>query len=40
MFVGYAVDHASDVYKFIHQKTQHVILSTDVRWMNIMWKYT
>ena len=38
MFVGYANDHACDVHRFIHLKTQHVILSRDERWMNIMWK--
>ena len=38
MFVGYANDHTGDVYRFIHLKTQHVILSRDARWMNIMWK--
>ena len=38
MFVGYADDHIHDVYRFIHLKTQHVILSSDARWMNIMWK--
>ena len=38
MFVGYAEDHAGDVYRFIHLKTQHVLLSRDARWMNIMWK--
>ena len=38
MFVGYADDHIRDVYRFIHLKTQHVILSRDARWMNIMWK--
>ena len=27
MFVGYAEDHTGDVYRFIHPKTQHVILS-------------
>ena len=26
-FVGYADDHTGDVYRFIHLKTQHVILS-------------
>ena len=35
MFVGYADD---DVYRFIHLKAQHVILSRDARWMNIMWR--
>ena len=38
MFVGYADDHTGDVYRFIHQKTQRVILSRDARWMNIMWE--
>ena len=38
MFVGYAEDHTGDVCRFIHLKTQHVILSRDARWMNIMWK--
>ena len=38
MFVGYADDHTGDVYRFLHLKTQHVILSRDARWMNIMWK--
>ena len=38
MFVGHAEDHTGDVYRFIHLKTQHVILSKDARWMNIMWK--
>ena len=38
MFVGYADDPTDDVYRFIHLKTQHVILSRDARWMNIMWK--
>ena len=37
MFVGSADDHTGDVYRFIHLKTQHVILSKDARWMNIMW---
>ena len=38
MFVGHTDDHSGDVYRFIHVKTQHVILSRDARWMNIMWK--
>ena len=38
MFVGCAEDHAGDVYRFIHLKTQHVLFSRDARWMNIMWK--
>ena len=38
MFMGYAEDHTGDVYRFIHLKTQHVILSRDPRRMKIMWK--
>ena len=38
IFVGYADDHTGDVYKFIHLKTQHVILSQDAQFLNIMWK--
>ena len=38
MFVEYEEDHTGDVYRFIHLNTQHVILSRDARWMNIMWK--
>ena len=38
MFVGYANDHTGNVYRYIHLKTQQVILSRDARWMNIMWK--
>ena len=30
--------HTGDVYRFIPLETQHVILSRDARWMNIMWK--
>ena len=38
MFVSYAEDHAGNIYRFIHLKTQHVLLGRDARWMNIMWK--
>ena len=38
MLVGYAEDYTGDVYRFIHLKTQHVVLSRDARWMNIIWK--
>ena len=37
MFVGYAEDHTCDVYRFIHLKTQHIILRRDARWINIIW---
>ena len=36
MFVGYVDDHRGDLYRFIHIKTGQIILSRDVRWLNIM----
>ena len=38
MFVGYADDHTEDVYRFLHIKTGQLVLSRDVKWLNIMWK--
>ena len=38
MFVGYAEDHAKDVYRFFNIHTRRIILSRDVRWLNIIWK--
>ena len=38
MFVGYADDHAGDLYRLIHIKTEQIILRRDVRWLNIIWK--
>ena len=38
MFVGYADDHTKDVYRFLSIHTKRIILSRDVRWLNIMWK--
>ena len=38
MFVGYAEDHTKDVYRFLNIHTKRIILSTDVRWLNIIWK--
>ena len=38
MFVGYADDHTKDVYRFLNIHTRRIILSRDVRWLNIMWK--
>ena len=35
MFVGYADDHTKDVYRFLNRR---IILSRDVRWLNIIWK--
>ena len=38
MFVGYADDHTKDVYRFLNIHTKRIILSRDVRWLNIRWK--
>ena len=38
MFVGYADDHTKDVYRFLNIQTRRIILSRDVRWLNIIWK--
>ena len=38
MFVGYADDYTKDVYRFLNIRTKRIILSRDVRWLNIMWK--
>ena len=39
MFVGYAEDHAGDVYRFLNIHTKRIIMSIDVRWLNIIWKH-
>ena len=38
MFVGYAEDHAGDVYRFPNIHTRRIIMSRDMRWLNIIWK--
>ena len=38
MFVGYADDHTKDVYRFLNIHMRRIILSRDVRWLNIIWK--
>ena len=38
MFVGYADAHTKDVYRFLNIHTRRIILSRDVRWLNIIWK--
>ena len=38
IFVGYADDHTKDVYRFLNIHTKRIILSRDVRWLNIIWK--
>ena len=39
MFVGYADDHSRDVYRFLNIHTKRLIMSRDVRWLNIIWKH-
>ena len=39
MFVGYADDHARDVYRFINMQSKKVILSRDTQWLNLFWKH-
>ena len=39
MFVGYAEDHAGDVYRFLNIHTKRIIMSRDVRWLNLIWKH-
>ena len=38
MFVGYAEDHTKDVYRFLNIHRRRIVLSRDVRWLNIIWK--
>ena len=38
IFVDYADDHTKDVYRFLNIHTKRIILSRDVRWLNIIWK--
>ena len=38
MFVGYADDHTNDVYRFLNIHTSRIILTRDVRWLNMIWK--
>ena len=38
MFIGYADDHTKYVYRFLNIQMRWIILSRDVRWLNIMWK--
>ena len=39
MFVGCAEDHAGDVYRFLNIHTKRIIMSRDVRCLNIIWKH-
>ena len=38
IFVGYADDHAENVYRFINIQMKKIILSRDVQWLNLFWK--
>ena len=38
IFVGYADDHAGNVYRFIKVETKQIILSRDIQWLNSFWK--
>ena len=38
IFVGYADDHAGNVYRFINIQTKKIILGRDVQWLNSFWK--
>ena len=38
MFVGYADDHAGDVYRSLNVQTK-TIMSRDARWLNLLWKH-
>ena len=37
-FVGYADDHAGNVYRFINVEMKQIILSRDIQWLNSFWK--
>ena len=38
MLVGCADDHSCDVYRFQNIRTKRIIMSRDVRWLNLIWK--
>ena len=38
IFVGYADDHAGNVYRFINIQTKKIILSREIQWLNSFWK--
>lgn len=35
MFWGYSDNHASDTYRFLNLKTERIVTSRDVRWLNL-----
>ena len=38
IFVGYADDHAGNIYRFINIQMKKIILSRDTQWLNSFWK--
>ena len=38
IFVGYANNHAGNVYRFINIQMKKIILSRDIQWLNSFWK--
>ena len=38
IFVGYADDHAGNMFRFINIQMKQIILSRDVQWLNSCWK--
>ena len=38
MFVGYASDHATDVYRLLKMSNKRIVMSRDVRWLNKSYK--
>ena len=39
LFVGYSIDHASHVYKMVNFKTNNVIITIDIKWLDIKYLY-
>ena len=37
IFVGYADDHAGNVYRFINIQMKQILLSRDIQWLNSFW---
>ena len=37
MFLGYSTQHAGNVNRFLHMKTNHIIYSKDLQWLGKMW---
>jgi hypothetical protein len=38
MFMGYSINHAHDVYRMLNIKTNKIINSRDIVWMNKVYK--